>query len=109
MDKEFKYIFNKSAKGFTILEVSIVMMLTGILVVIVYSGFLIVSRQYDLYHQSTDRLQETVFFEKCLENDFDISDYILYRKGDNGIQCCMKDDTVNYQFYRDMIIRTFNN
>jgi len=91
-------------KAFTIMEVTITMMIAAILMGITYTAYSIVSRSYLSFNTKNKDMAELEQLDGLLKKDFDRAEIIL--KETDGISIKHTDRTVSYQFNPDYIIRT---
>ena len=56
--------------GFTILELTVAMILTGLVVTIAYAGYGIMSRQYAAYQKTTEKQATLSLLDNTLHHDF---------------------------------------
>jgi prepilin-type N-terminal cleavage/methylation domain-containing protein len=91
-------------KAFTIMEVTITMMIAAILMGITYTAYSIVSRSYLSFNTKNKDMAELEQLDGLLKKDFDRAEIIL--KEADGISIKHTDRTINYQFNPDYIIRT---
>jgi hypothetical protein len=90
--------------AFTILELTITMLLTALVIGISYAAFSIVSRSYIVYQKRNDNISEMVLMDRLLKRDFSQADSIL--KIDSGIEMINQHAIVTYRIDTGTMIRT---
>jgi prepilin-type N-terminal cleavage/methylation domain-containing protein len=94
-----------SLRAFTVLELIIVMMLTGILVSMGYTLLRIFSFQQQQYTGNITLLQDYFLLKKRMDRDF-FNARILEQQGQHALICRMEQEDVKYDFIgNERIIR----
>lgn len=89
--------------AFTILEVTVTMLVSGILIGMTYTIYVIVSRSFTSFRQKNDKISVVVNLDHVLARDFDLADTIL--KDTDGILVKKPAGNIKYAFYPDFITR----
>jgi hypothetical protein len=97
-----------SFKSFTILELIIVMMLTGFLVGLGYLVINIYVLQTHRISRSYNYWDNYISFKRQMNKDFFESD-ILIRQGEGRLLCINKNEETAYEFNDSCIVRTGSN
>lgn len=90
-------------KAFTIMEVTVTMMVAAILMGITYTTYSIVSRSYLSFNTKNKDMAELELLDRLLKRDFDRGEVIL--KETDGIIIKNTDRMVTYEFSPDYITR----
>ena len=90
-------------KAFTIIEITISMLIAAIVIGIGYTAFLIISGSYRSFRQKSEDLESLIQLDRLLKKDFAGADSIF--KTANGLQFRRNRDSVQYDFQPDFIIR----
>ena len=90
-------------KAFTILEVTIAMLLTGLAAGITYTVFSIVLKSYHNYGARNDRISAIITLDHVIKRDFELADTIL--NYDGGVLMRSGQKNVKYVFSPDYILR----
>ena len=93
----------KTVRAFTILEVTITMLIAGLLIGLTYTSFTIVSRSYHAFKDKNDRMAVLVSLDHVLARDFDRADIIL--KEPDGISVKNNTQLIKYIFNTDYVTR----
>jgi prepilin-type N-terminal cleavage/methylation domain-containing protein len=91
-------------KAFTIMEVTITMLIAAILMAITYTTYSIVSRSYLSFNTKNKNMAELQQLDKLLKRDFDRAENI--QKISKGIQIENTRQVITYEFNPDFIVRT---
>jgi hypothetical protein len=91
-------------KAFTLMEVTISMLLAVIVIGITYTSYDIIIRSYKNYNIKNQQLESLINLNKLLKKDFEDAQVIL--KTDNGIKMAFNNNQINYQFTNEYIIRS---
>jgi prepilin-type N-terminal cleavage/methylation domain-containing protein len=91
-------------KAFTIMEVTVVMMIAAILMGITYTAYTIVSKSYLSFNTKNTEMAEVEVLDKLLKRDFDQAGVI--QKTTSSILITNTGQTIQYLFTPDFIIRT---
>lgn len=90
-------------KGFTILEVTITMLITGIVIGITYSIYVIVIQSYASFNTKNNAITIVTSLDHALKRDFDRADTVL--KDSAGVKVCIAGNVIRYSFYPDFVLR----
>ena len=93
----------KRVQAFTIMEVTITMLVAAILIGITYTTYTIVSRSYLSFKAKNDGMAVLERLDELLKKDFDRSEIVL--KDTSGLSFKIKNDLVKYTITPDYIIR----
>ncbi|MDB5146208.1 MAG: hypothetical protein JWQ57_228 [Mucilaginibacter sp.] len=91
-------------KAFTIMEVTITMIIAAILMGITYTTYSIISKSYLSFNTKNNDMAALEQLDKLLRRDFDQAEIIQKETG--GIIIKNTDHTVTYEFTPDFIVRT---
>ncbi|MEO7215181.1 hypothetical protein [Mucilaginibacter sp.] len=91
-------------KAFTIMEVTITMLLAAILIGITYATYNIISKSYISFSRKNDDMQVFLQLDKLLRKDFAHSGIIL--KTEEGLFMTDTNGTISYQITPDYTLRT---
>ncbi|MDB5137819.1 MAG: hypothetical protein JWP37_4422 [Mucilaginibacter sp.] len=91
-------------KAFTILEVTITMLIAAILMGITYTTYSIISKSYLSFNLKNNDMATLETLDKLLRKDFARSEFIL--KDSSGILLKSALQTVRYELKPDFIVRT---
>ncbi|HAL80964.1 MAG TPA: hypothetical protein DCO83_01020 [Mucilaginibacter sp.] len=94
---------NQKVKAFTIMEVTITMLITGLIIGITYTSYSIVIKSYHSFTIKNDNMAVLVGLDHVLKRDFDRADSIL--KDSAGITIKKNDVSIKYIFMPDFIVR----
>jgi len=90
-------------KAFTILEVTISMLVTALVIGITYTAYSIVIKSYQSFTKKNEDMAVLISLDHLLRRDFERADTIL--KDLNGVTIMEHDKTVKYAFTPDFITR----
>ena len=90
-------------KAFTILEVTITMLIAGLLIGITYASYSIIIKSYHSFTIKNDDMTIIVSLDHLLKRDFDQADTIF--KEPDGISVKKDVKIVKYTFRTDFIVR----
>ena len=91
-------------KAFTIMEVTITMVIASILMGITYTTYSIISKSYLSFNTKNNDMAALEQLDKLLRRDFEQAEIIQKETG--GIVIKNTDHTVTYEFNPDFIVRT---
>ena len=94
----------KNVKAFTILELTITMMISAILITLTFIIYGIVSRSYQSYSKKNDEVLVMLTLDKLLKRDFSRAERI--ERKDSTIWIINRIDTARYAFGAGFIVRT---
>jgi Tfp pilus assembly protein PilE len=90
-------------KAFTILEVTITMLVAALVIGITYSAYSIIIKSYGVFNHKNQDMAELVRLDEWLKKDFSRADTIL--KDTTGIALNSAEHHIKYRFDTDFIIR----
>jgi Tfp pilus assembly protein PilE len=93
----------RKVKAFTIMEVTITMLISAIVIGITYSAWSIVSQSYTAYQNKNEGLALLSRIDQLLAKDFAHAE--LISKTEDGVLLMSPSDTINYVFKPDFIVR----
>jgi len=96
-------MMKQKVKVFTIMEVTITMLITGLIIGITYTSYSIVIKSYHSFTTKNDSMAVLVSLDHVLKRDFDRADSIL--KDSAGITVKKNDMSIKYVFMPDFIVR----
>jgi prepilin-type N-terminal cleavage/methylation domain-containing protein len=91
-------------KAFTIIEVTIAMLLSSIVVLIGYSSFTLIRRSYDRFNQRNNRDAAVLLADHLLKRDLFRTARIV--KTETGMRCISDSATIDYSFTGDYMVRS---
>jgi Tfp pilus assembly protein PilE len=91
-------------KAFTILEVTITMLIAAVLIGITYVTYSIIVRSYSSYNQKNQDMAVLVRLDEWLKKDFTRADMVL--KDTAGIALNSAEHHVKYHFDQGFVVRT---
>jgi prepilin-type N-terminal cleavage/methylation domain-containing protein len=94
----------KQLHAFTLLELLVGMILSGIVLTATFSAYHIITRQYEMYTVQSDSDAEVSFFVSQLQDDFANADTAL-RVSENEIQLRSKERMLEYGFSERRVLR----
>jgi len=95
---------NNRVKAFTIMEVTVAMLIAGLVIGMTYTAYSVVSRSYQSFQQKNDDIAVLLQLDHLLKRDFAQADTIF--KTANGLTFTNAKSMVNYQIDSSWIIRT---
>jgi len=93
----------KRIRAFTIIEVTIAMLISAMVIGITYSIFLIVSRSYQSFNTKNDTMAVVLKLDELLRKDFDRS--LAVWKDTSGIEIQYPGNRVRYKFDTAYVVR----
>jgi Tfp pilus assembly protein PilE len=96
-------MYKLKVKAFTILEVSITMLITGLLIAITYTSYSIIVKSNLQFNTKNDEMGVLISLDHLLKRDFDKAESIY--KNENGIYMKGRSIAVNYEFTPSYIVR----
>ena len=90
-------------KAFTILEVTITMLIAAIVIGITYSAYMIVFKSYALFNHKHEDMAVLLNLDHLLKRDFEQAETI--EKDASGITLKWNDKLIKYEFQPDFIVR----
>jgi Tfp pilus assembly protein PilE len=94
----------QKVKAFTILEVTITMLITGLLIAITYTSYSVIVKSYHSFTVKNEEMAVLVTLDHLLKRDFQQAEVIS--KDQDGIVLTSNDKTIKYNFKSDYIVRT---
>jgi prepilin-type N-terminal cleavage/methylation domain-containing protein len=94
----------RRVKAFTIMEVTVTMMIASILMGITYTTYSIISKSYLSFNRKNSDMAALEQLDKLLKRDFERAEIIQKETG--GITIKNAEHTVTYEFNPDFIVRT---
>jgi len=95
---------NKKINAFTIMEVTVAMLIAALVIGMTYTAYSVVSRSYQSFHQKNDDIAELLQLDHLLKRDFAQADTIL--KTANGLTFKNATHTIDYEIDSSLVIRT---
>jgi hypothetical protein len=93
----------RSVKAFTIMEVTIAMLLASVVIGLTYATYNIVSKSYSLYNVKNDKLAELVRLDELIRRDFDKAATV--ERTANGFEMRSLNKLVTYGMENEFVIR----
>ena len=97
----------RKIRAFTIIELVVVMILSGIIIGIVYSAYQIVSSQYENYRKANNQNTSMAVLTLLLNRDFSTA-YSIKKEGERISFFDQENKVCSYAFAEDFIIRSTN-
>lgn len=97
-------VIKKKLPAFTIMEVTISMLIAAIAIGITYTAYRIVSGTYIDYTRKQDRVAAFTVADKLLKKDFMMADHIT--RTPDGLDMEAENSLIKYQFTESYILRT---
>jgi Tfp pilus assembly protein PilE len=94
---------NNKLKAFTIIEVTIAMMASAILILIVYTAFSIISNAYRAFYKKNNEISGLVQFDRLMNKDFSKAKRIL--RTERGVLLVNDTDSTIYIIDTAYIVR----
>jgi prepilin-type N-terminal cleavage/methylation domain-containing protein len=95
----------KMLPGFTLLELLVALVITGLIVSVAGYGLFIVTKQFDVMKKENEKEETWSSFHRVVRSDFNRSEYI--NAGENSIQFTMHNNIfAEYRFAEDYCLRT---
>lgn len=95
---------NGKLKAYTILEVTISMLISALLIGITYSAYQVVSSSYKGYLQNQRKIQSLLAVDFVFKQDVLSADLIV--KSDEQLKFLVKEGFITYEFADSVIIRS---
>lgn len=94
---------NKKVSAFTIMELTVAMLISAMVIAVAYTAFVLMGNVYRNYHTRQTELAVLMRVDELLRRDFTRAEFITYR---NDSLCFWVDSQqVRYAFSGDKIIR----
>jgi hypothetical protein len=90
-------------KAFTIVEVTVSMLLAVITIAIAYTSYRIVGNSYRQFDLKNKKLSEFILADKLLKKDVSACKKMI--RTDDGISLLINESQIQYGFYKDYILR----
>jgi hypothetical protein len=90
-------------RAFTIMEVTIAMLISAIVIGITYTIYTIVTKSYNSFNIKNENVAVVLRLDELLKKDFDHAEFIL--KTSNGISVQNPSGNITYQFDPDFVVR----
>jgi prepilin-type N-terminal cleavage/methylation domain-containing protein len=95
---------HKQFRAFTLLELLVGMILSGIVLTATFSAYRIVTRQYEVYRDKSESVSELSFFVSQIQADFSGATTII-RVSENKISLKSEKRTIEYDFSAKYVFR----
>ncbi len=89
-------MMNKKIPAFTLIELLVAMALSGIVIGIIYSAFMIIEKQYLLSKSREQQIHQLKKLDFVLENDFNEAESITKNQNEINLR---KENNLNYIVY----------
>ncbi len=97
----------QKAKAFTLMELLVSMLISGIVISIIYLSYEIIYKQYEEYKKTNQKITQTLLLNTLLKTDFLQSHYILNKE--KGLVFIDKENHgIGYQFEELYVLRKVN-
>lgn len=96
---------HKTLNAFTLLELLVGMILSGIVLVATFTAYRVVTRQYETYRDKSQSVTEISFFISRLESDFANASKII-SLSENKIQLQNEERSFEYTFAAKYVLRS---
>ncbi len=91
-------------KAFTIIEITISMLIAALVIGIAYTAYTIVNKSYLSYNNKHEEMAVLLRINELMTKDFDHADII--EKSDSGLTIIRGSNMINYVFTPDYIVHT---
>ena len=98
------FILHKRLKAFTLLELLVGMILSGIVLTATFTAYRIITRQYETYRDKSKSITEVSFFVSQLQFDFADATTIT-RNSENEILLQSDNKILEYRFSEKYVLR----
>ena len=95
-------------KAFSLLEVLIALVISGLVISMAYSGFLFAHTQFNKFKGITTELRDYFTLSEVLNREFENANKVV-KKSNYEIEIQQIDNTIKYTFENDYIVRTVTN
>lgn len=92
-------------RAYTLMEVTVAMLLSAICISICYTAYGIIGDYYHLFHQKNESADQVLSLKHALEKDFLKSNYIL--KQEDGFELLIDTTKIHYSFEEQAVLRKF--
>ena len=89
-------------KAFTVMEITVAMLLAAIVIGITYAAYSIISQSYIAYHNKNEDMANLVRLDELLKKDFSHADTIS--KTESGIICKIDTVSISYEYQPDYVV-----
>ena len=100
-------VLNKEVKAFTIAEMLVVLVISGIVISLTMLVLSLVQKQLKIINISNEGRVEVELLERTLWQDFNRHS-LFFNTKDQRLQCVSVLDTVNYTFENEYVIRNLD-
>ena len=100
-------VLNKKVKAFTIAEMLVVLVISGIVISLTMLVLTLVQKQLNIINSNNERRVEVELLERTLSQDFNRHS-LFFNIKDQRLQCVSAVDTVNYIFENEYVIRNLD-
>lgn len=94
---------NKSLSAFTLMEVTIAMLVSAVVVSMTYTVYQMVGRSYRDYSSRQDRVAELMLADQLMRSDFLAAHKIT--RTEKGLELTLDQGLLSYTFSQDLILR----
>ncbi len=92
-------------KAYTLMEVTVAMLLSAICISICYMAYSLIGDYYRVFHQKNQTAAELLLLKQGLEKDFLRGKVII--KEENGFQVQLDTTKISYSFDGELVLRTY--
>jgi prepilin-type N-terminal cleavage/methylation domain-containing protein len=96
-------MISKKLPAFTLIEMTVAMLIAAIAISIAFTSFKIVSGLYINYKRKQDGFSQVLWIQKLLSKDFDVA-YKIIKKND-GLELSTHNGIIKYTFEKEVIVR----
>jgi type II secretory pathway component PulJ len=97
---------NRRVKAFTIMEITVAMLISALVIGLAYTCFTIIYQQYHIYNSKQTELMEVDQLNKVLQSDFDKAEMIMQDNDDIVIK--NKNGQLSYRIMPAYVLRIAN-
>jgi Tfp pilus assembly protein PilE len=90
-------------KAFTLMELTVTMLVTALVVAISYSAYVLIIRTFQMYEMKQDETAALLQLDRLLRKDF--SETRRITQATNGLDLNSPDRLINYTFTEEAVIR----
>ena len=94
-------------RAYTLMEVTIAMLLSAICITICYTAYSVVENYYREFQRKNELTDNILSLKHVIEKDFLISKYVM--KTDSGMLIGKDSALIEYSFNKNYILRSFSN
>ncbi|MDB5012338.1 MAG: hypothetical protein JWQ25_540 [Daejeonella sp.] len=99
-------VLKQKVRAFTIMEVTVSMLIAAIVIMIVYTAYRIIGRSYVDYDHKNKMVAELIVADKILKKDFNNALDIV--KTSDGLKMVVQEGQIDYVFGDQYIVRNQN-